>query len=94
MENENVLHTIDGQVLEEEAESEVIWSEVTDGGAGTLIGSSAVFGAGSVGGGILGHTTPVGSGGGAAVAGIGIAAKKIVDSRRGFVTPDLELVRR
>ena len=57
---------------------------------------------GAVGGGILGYKTPVCFGGsagigaraGAAVAGIGIAAKKIVDSRRRLVTPDLELVRR
>ncbi len=106
LENVLVLHTIDGQELAEEAESEGIWSEVAGGGAGILIGSFAVLGAGSVGGGVLGYKTPVCSGGGAgigavvgasggaAVAGIGIAAKKIIDSRCSLVTPDLELVRR
>jgi hypothetical protein len=107
MENENVLQNIDGQVLAEEAEASL--SQATGGGAGLVIGTSAVFGAGggAVLGGVLGENKSVGFGGGAgigagggavlgaAIGGAGVGVKKIIDSQKRFVTRrDVELVRR
>jgi hypothetical protein len=106
--NGNVLPNIDGQVLAERAEAEAILSQATGGGAGPLIYGSAIVGGGvgAIVGGLAGNGTHGGSGTGAAigtgvgvgvgvgVAGAIVAGKKITESGRTNVTPDLELVRR